>query len=58
MLTTREAADLLRVSRRTVERMAARGELGCFELPIRGGLRFSKGEVVAWLEAKYRGPLE
>lgn len=54
LVTTREAARLLGVSSKTVERMAARGELGFYELPIRGGLRFSRSELVAWLQVRYR----
>lgn len=55
LLTVSEAARRLRVSRRTVERMVARGELPFYELPIRGGLRFSAAEIEAFLESRYNG---
>ncbi|NLS90988.1 MAG: helix-turn-helix domain-containing protein [Planctomycetaceae bacterium] len=55
LLTVTEAARRLRVSRRTVERMVARGVLPFYELPIRGGLRFSAAEIEAFLESRYNG---
>jgi len=48
-LTVTEAGRLLRVSRRTIERMVARGLLPFYELPVRGGLRFSREELEAFL---------
>lgn len=57
LITSREAATLLGLSSKTVMRMAARGVLGFYELPVRGGLRFSRAELVAWLQAQYHPPL-
>jgi excisionase family DNA binding protein len=37
LITVTEAAKILRLSRRTIERLVARGALPCYELPIRGG---------------------
>ena len=54
LLTVTEAARQLRVSRRTVERMVARGQLPFYELPIRGGLRFSRAEIEAFVESRHR----
>ena len=54
MMTVSEAARQLRVSRRTVERMVARGVLPFYDLPVRGGLRFSRREIEAFLESRHR----
>jgi len=35
--------------------MVARGVLPFYELPIRGGLRFSAAEIEAFLESRYNG---
>ena len=53
LLTVSEAARLLRVSRRTVERLVARGTLPCYDLPVRGGLRFSEAELADWLNQRH-----
>ena len=37
LLTVSEAARLLRVSRRSIERLASRGVLPFYALPVRGG---------------------
>lgn len=57
-LTVNEVADLLRVSRRTVERLVARGELPFVELPLRrGGLRFPRSAIDDFLRDHSREPL-
>jgi excisionase family DNA binding protein len=58
LITVSEAAKLLRVSRRTVERLVARGALPFYELPVRGGLRFDRAMLHAWLARRHRGTLE
>jgi excisionase family DNA binding protein len=59
LLTVSEVAAQLRVSRRTVERLVARGELPFIALPLRrGGLRFCRGEIERFLEQRHRAPLE
>jgi excisionase family DNA binding protein len=58
LLTVSEAAKLLRLSRRSIERLAARGSLPFFELPVRGGLRFDRPALLAWLARRHRGILE
>lgn len=57
LLTVGEAARLLRVSRRTVERLAGRGALPFYELPVRGGLRFDRADLDAWLAGRHRPAL-
>lgn len=54
LMTVSEAARRLRVSRRTVERMVARGVLPFYDLPVRGGLRFSRREIEEFLESGHR----
>ena len=54
ILTVSEAARLLRVSRRGLERLASRGSLPSFALPIRGGLRFDQAALVRWLASRHR----
>lgn len=57
-LTVKEVADLLRVSRRTVERLVARGDLPFVELPLRrGGLRFQRSAIDEFLREHSREPL-
>jgi excisionase family DNA binding protein len=58
LITVTEAAKRLRLSRRTVERMVARGDLPFYELPIRGGLRFDINALEAWLARRHRSALE
>lgn len=58
LITVSEAAKLLRLSRRTIERLVGRGDLPFFELPIRGGLRFDIKELEAWLAQRHRRALE
>ncbi|GAF86895.1 unnamed protein product [marine sediment metagenome] len=54
LITVTEAGKMLRVSRRTIERMIARGILPFYELPVRGGIRFSRTEIEAFLDARHR----
>jgi excisionase family DNA binding protein len=59
LLTVSETACLLRVSRRTVERLVARGQLPYMALPLRrGGLRFCRGEIEAFLRQRHQAALE
>jgi excisionase family DNA binding protein len=53
LLTTREVAELLAVSPRTVLRRARAGELPAYRLGS-NVLRFSADELAAWLEARRR----
>ena len=57
LLTVSEAARLLRVSRRTVERLVGRGALPFYELPVRGGLRFDRTGLNEWLARRHRSSL-
>lgn len=55
LMTVAETARLLRLSRRSIERLLARGALPFYELPLaRGGLRFSRTEIAAFLESRHR----
>jgi len=59
LLTVAEVAALLRVSRRTVERMVSRGDLPFLALPLRrGGLRFRRDEIEKFLTARHQVVLE
>jgi excisionase family DNA binding protein len=58
LITVSEAARLLCVSRRTVERMVGRGQLPFYTLPVRGGLRFARQEILDWLEQRHQPLLE
>lgn len=53
LLTSNETADLLRISRRTLERMRVEGN-GPRYLKVGGGKRsrvlYREGEILAWLE--------
>ena len=53
LLTLSEVAEALRVSPKTVRRMAARHRIPC----VRFGraLRFLPGDVLAWLSARREG---
>ncbi len=50
ILTVSDVARLIRCSRKTVERLVARGELPFYELPLRrGALRFAERDICEWL---------
>ena len=49
LLTVSDVAALLRVSRKTVTRLIERGLPG-YLLPVRGGWRFRRQEILEWLE--------
>jgi excisionase family DNA binding protein len=58
LLTVTDAAVLLRVSRRTVERLVARGQLPYIALPLRrGGLRFRRTELEDFLRKRHQDAL-
>jgi excisionase family DNA binding protein len=57
LVTVSEAASALRVSRRTIERLAAKGVLPFFALPVRGGIRFDRASLLAFLASRYRESL-
>jgi len=58
LLTVAAVAARLGVSRRTVERLVARGALPYIALPLRrGGLRFRRGEIEAFLEQRHQAAL-
>ena len=50
LLTADEAAQLLRVHRRTLQRMVARGDVPVYRLPGSNRLRFKKEDLLASLE--------
>ena len=50
LLTVSDVARMIRCSRKTVERLVARGELSFYELPLRrGALRFAELDICRWL---------
>ena len=49
LLNTAEVARMLGVARKTVMRLIEKGLPG-FVLPVRGGWRFRRAEVLDWLE--------
>jgi excisionase family DNA binding protein len=50
LLTVSDVARMIRCSRKTVERLVARGELSFYELPLRrGALRFAERDICEWL---------
>jgi len=56
LLTTRELAELLGVSRGTILKWTERGDLPGIRLPS-GELRFRPGDLDSWLDARARtGP--
>ena len=58
LVTVSGAARLLGVSRRTIERLVSRGQLPFYNLPIRGGLRFERRQLLDWLEQRHQPLLE
>jgi len=53
LLSIAEVARLLKLSAKSVQRLAARGSLPCYRI---GRLvRFSPGDVFRWLEARKEG---
>ena len=50
LLTTKEAAELLRVHIRTLHRMIARGDIPTFRLPGGRDFRIKKSDLLAALE--------
>jgi excisionase family DNA binding protein len=58
LITVSEAARLLRISRRSIERLAGRGLLPFYALPVRGGLRFDRPALLEWLAGRHRESLE
>lgn len=57
LLSVSEVSRLLRLSRRTIERLAGRGILPYYQLPVRGGLRFDRAAVLLWLASRHRESL-
>jgi len=53
LLTLSEVAEILRVSPKTVRRMAALRRIPCVRFGR--GLRFFPGDVLAWLSARKEG---
>ena len=53
LLTTREVAQLLRLSEKSIRRLVAHGRIPC----VRFGrvIRFATGDVLAWLSARKEG---
>ncbi|MHC4398746.1 MAG: helix-turn-helix domain-containing protein [Planctomycetota bacterium] len=51
ILTVADVAALLRISRKSVLRLISKGLPG-YELPLRGGWRFRRQEVLDWMEAR------
>jgi excisionase family DNA binding protein len=51
VLTVADVAILLRISRKSVLRLISKGLPG-YELPLRGGWRFRRQEVLDWMEAR------
>ena len=50
LLTVSDVARMIRCSRKTVERLVARGELPFYEFPLRrGALRFAELDIRRWL---------
>lgn len=49
-LTVNEVADLLKVSDKTVRRLATRGELPSFRVGAQ--LRFRRADIEAWVDAQ------
>ena len=50
LLTVSDVARMIRCSRKTVERLVARGELPFYEFPLRrGALRFAEFDILRWL---------
>ncbi len=58
LITVTETARLLRLSRRSIERLVSRGVLPFYALPVRGGLRFDRVAVLQWLASRHRESLE
>ncbi|NQT12676.1 MAG: helix-turn-helix domain-containing protein [Planctomycetes bacterium] len=51
ILTITDVATMLRISRKSVLRLISRGLPG-YELPLRGGWRFRRHEILDWMEAR------
>ena len=49
ILTVADVAALLRLSRKSVLRLVSKGLPG-YELPLRGGWRFRRQEILDWME--------
>jgi excisionase family DNA binding protein len=60
VLTYEEAARLLRVSERTLERWVSERAVPFVRLPVRGrwsGVRFLRSELLRWLEKRAQKPV-
>ena len=56
LLTVSDVARMIRCSRKTVERLVARGELPFYDLPLRrGALRFAELDIRRWLTDRRHG---
>lgn len=51
ILTVADVAALLRISRKSVLRLVSKGLRG-YELPLRGGWRFRRQEILDWMDAR------
>lgn len=54
LLTPQQTADVLGISRATVERLAADGELK--RLKVRGSVRFNAADLTAYVERRMEAP--
>jgi excisionase family DNA binding protein len=55
ILTYKEAAHLLKISARTLERWTREGRIPYIRLPVRGswsGVRFSRNQLLRWLRQR------
>jgi hypothetical protein len=52
LLTSDEVMDELRISRRTLDRLLASGQLSAQRIGENGGLRFKSGDVAAVLQPR------
>ncbi|MEV0947871.1 helix-turn-helix domain-containing protein [Rhodococcus sp. NPDC049939] len=51
LLTRRETAELLRISVRTLDQLAATGT-GPPRCPVGGSVRYRRADVLAWIDAQ------
>ena len=58
LITVTETARLLRLSRRSIERLVSRGALPFYALPVKGGLRFDRVAIQQWLASRHHETLK
>ena len=54
LLNAQEVSEILRISPKTVYRLALEKKIPSIQLTVRGSVRFDRNEIIRWLRSKKR----